>query len=76
MFRGMRCEFLSPYSPDYNPLELAFSTIKAEFRHRLPALERSTTTGNECEVILAIHDSVFSVTSQDAHGWFRGCGYG
>ena len=71
----MRCEFLSPYSPDYNPLELAFSAIKAEFRDRLPALERNTTADNEHEVILAIHDSVFSVTSQDAHGWFCRCGY-
>jgi len=76
MLRGMRCEFLSAYSPDYNPLEFAFSKIKAEFRHRLPSLERDTTTSNECEVILAIHDSVFSVTSQDAYGWFCRCGYG
>ena len=71
----MRCEFLSPYSPDYNPLKLAFSAIKAEFHHRLPALERNTTTGNEHEVILAIHDSVFSVTPQDVDGWFHKCGY-
>ena len=72
----MRCEFLSPYSPDYNPLKLAFSKIKAEFRHRLPALERDVMASNECEVILAIHDSVFTVTPQDTHGWFRRCGYG
>ena len=72
----MQCEFLSPYSPDYNPLELAFSAIKAEFHHCLPALKRNTTISNECEVILAIHNSVFLVTPQDAHGWFRGCGYG
>lgn len=71
----MRCEFLSPYSPDYNPLELAFSAIKAEFRHCSPALERTTTTDDEHEVILAIHNSVYSVTSHDAHGWFRRCGY-
>ena len=25
--RGMRYEFLLPYSPDYNPIELAFSAI-------------------------------------------------
>ena len=72
----MRCKLLPPYSPDYNPLELAFSAIKAEFRHRLPALERGTTTGNELEVVLAIHDSVFSITFQDTYGWFRKCGYG
>ena len=28
LFRGMRCEFLPPYSPDYNPIELAFSAMK------------------------------------------------
>ena len=72
----MRCEFLPPYSPDYNPLELAFSAIKAEFCHRLPALEQGATIDNELEVILAIHDSVFSITVQDVYGWFRKCGYG
>ena len=76
MFRGMRCEFLPPYSPDYNPLELAFSAIKAEFRHCLPELEKATTADNELEVILAIHDSVFSITFWDVCGWFRKCGYG
>jgi len=72
----MRCEFLPPYSPDYNPIELAFSAIKADFCHRLPALERDSKISNELEVLLAIHDSVFSVTSQDAYAWFRKCGYG
>ncbi|KAF9653506.1 hypothetical protein BDM02DRAFT_3087305 [Thelephora ganbajun] len=72
----MRCEFLPPYSPDYNPIELAFSAIKADFRHRLPALERDTSTSNEIEVLIAIQESVFSITSQDACGWFHKCGYG
>ena len=30
--RGMRVLFLPPYSPDYNPIELAFSSIKAYVR--------------------------------------------
>ncbi|KAJ8475072.1 hypothetical protein ONZ45_g15735 [Pleurotus djamor] len=30
--RGMRVMFLPPYSPDYNPIELAFSAIKAYVR--------------------------------------------
>jgi hypothetical protein len=75
MFRGMRCEFLPPYSPDYNPIELAFSAIKADFRHHLPALERGTMTDIQREVLVSIHDSVFSITSEDACGWFRRCGY-
>jgi len=29
---GCRILFLPPYSPDYNPIELAFSTLKAWFK--------------------------------------------
>ena len=70
----MRCEFLPPYSPDYNPIELAFSAIKADFRHCIPALERNAAT-DQLDILIAIHDSVFSITSEDAHGWFCRCGY-
>jgi len=28
----MQYEFLPPYSPDYNPIELAFSAIKAHIQ--------------------------------------------
>lgn len=73
--RGMRCEFLPPYSPDYSPIELAFSAIKADFQHRLPELECTMMPGVETEVLVTIQESVFSVTSQDAFGWFRRCGY-
>jgi transposase len=30
--QGCRIEYLSPYSPDYNPIEQAFSAIKAHLR--------------------------------------------
>ena len=71
----MQCEFLPPYSLDYNPTEFAFSAIKNEFRHCLPVLERETT-GDELEILLAIHNPAFSITPLDVHGWFRKCGYG
>lgn len=32
--RGCRFLFLPPYSPDYNPIELAFATLKAALRRR------------------------------------------
>lgn len=31
---GCRIEYLSPYSPDYNPIELAFSAIKSHLRRQ------------------------------------------
>ena len=30
---GCRIEYLPPYSPDYNPIEQAFSVIKAHLHH-------------------------------------------
>jgi transposase len=36
---GCRVLFLPPYSPDYNPIELAFSTIKAWFKKNRDFME-------------------------------------
>ena len=72
----MQCKFLPLYSPDYNPVELAFSAIKADFRHHLLALEQGATADNEIQVLIVIHESVFLITSWDACGWFRKCSYG
>ncbi|OCB88511.1 hypothetical protein A7U60_g4326 [Sanghuangporus baumii] len=35
--RGVRLEFLPPYSPDYNPIELAFSIIKSRLKQQGPS---------------------------------------
>ena len=40
---GARLLFLPPYSPDFNPIEMAFSKLKALLRKPQP--ERSTTSG-------------------------------
>ncbi len=36
---GCRVLFLPPYSPDYNPIELAFSTIKVWFKRNRDFME-------------------------------------
>ena len=36
---GCRVVFLPPYSPDYNPIETAFSTIKSWIRHNRDFIE-------------------------------------
>ena len=63
------CEllYLPPYSPDFNPIEEAFSKIKgllrkAEARTREALLE-------------AIGRGISMVTTEDARGFFDHCGY-
>lgn len=59
--------FLPPYSPDFNPIELAFSKMKAHLRkaaaRALPGLWD------------AIRDAIDAVTPNDARSFFTACGY-
>ena len=45
---GARLRFLPPYSPDFNPIELAFAKLKA-FLHAV----RPRTFGQVCELMAA-----------------------
>jgi transposase len=70
---GMRLLYLSPYSPDFNPIEEAFSCIKAWIRlHRDQVLVEME--GDDAYEIL--WEAVFtSVTVDKVQGWFGDCGY-
>ncbi len=59
--------YLPAYSPDYNPIELLFSKIKAFVRKLRP----STLD----KLIKAFKDAVLTVTSDDAKNTFEHCGY-
>ena len=43
---GLECRvvFLPPYSPDFNPIETAFSTIKSWIRHNRDFMEDRKST--------------------------------
>ncbi|KAF8593944.1 hypothetical protein BDV93DRAFT_410638, partial [Ceratobasidium sp. AG-I] len=74
----MRCVFLPPYSPDYNPIEQSFSAIKSHIRREGVAGREAILAdgGNEdLQIRLYLLAAVFSVTAQDAVGWFSSCGY-
>ena len=66
--------FLPPYSPELNPIEEAFSAIKAYIRrHRnevLAAIEESDAAFYDI-----LWDIVFSITPQMIAGWYRHSGY-
>jgi len=72
--RGCRLLYLPPYSPDYNPIELAFSKIKSHVR-RDGGVARADLGLDDTDVFTYLYGAAFSVSSEDAVGWFHHCGY-
>ncbi|KIO16633.1 hypothetical protein M407DRAFT_51504, partial [Tulasnella calospora MUT 4182] len=73
----VRLVYLPPYSPDFNPIELAFSSIKAHLREKSTEVQL-VLSGKKSDVVpalLLLHEAVYSVTSEKAYSWFRHCGY-
>jgi transposase len=65
--RGADVVFLPSYSPDLNPIEEAFSKIKALVR-KVGARVREA-------LVEAIGRALATVTPDDAAGWFAHAGY-
>jgi transposase len=65
---GAQLCYLPPYSPDYNPIELAWSKIKSQMRtagaRTRPKLQRCLQTALQ------------QITPKEAQAWFRHDGYG
>jgi len=61
---GCKLIFLPPYSPDYNPIEQAFSSIKSFLRRHWQ------------DISLGVMDRACqSITSYKAAGYFKASGY-
>ena len=65
--RGCSLLFVPPYSPDFSPIEEAFSKVKA--------LLKKTAARSREALIEAIGRALGEVTARDAAGWFAHCGY-
>lgn len=65
--KGVNVTFLPPYSPDFNPIELAWSKMKAHLRK-----VKARTSDN---LLTAVDDALSLVTKSDAEGWITHCGY-
>ena len=65
--RGCQLLWLPPYSPDYSPIEPAFSKLKTALR-RTGARTREALDD-------AITAALATITGTDAIGWFAHCGY-
>ena len=64
---GCRLVFLPPYSPDFSPIELAWSKVKA-------ALRRAGARAQDA-LDAAADQALATITPQDAAAFFRHCGY-
>jgi transposase len=65
--RGCELSYLPPYSPDFNPIEHAFSKVKGLMR-RAEARTREA-------LIDAMGRALEAVSARDARGFFAHCGY-
>ena len=65
--RGCQLIYLPSYSPDYNPIEEAFSKIKR--------LVRKAEARTREALVEAIGSALSAVSSKDARSFFEHCGY-
>jgi transposase len=59
--------YLSPYSPEFSPIEFFLSKVKS--------ILRKLKARNYLELIDAIADAMLQVTKKDIHNWFARCCY-
>ena len=64
---GIAYRYLPAYSPDRNPIEQAWSKLKARLRARAARSREALEN--------AIPDALETITPSDAQGWFRHAGY-
>lgn len=64
---GAQLIYLPPYSPDLNPIEKCWSKIKTYLR--------AAKARTRAELEKALVEALLLVSSKDAEGWFRSCGY-
>jgi transposase len=69
LIEGQGCElmYLPPYSPDFNPIEEAFSKIKG--------LMRKAEARSREALVEAMGSAISALGAQDARGFFEHCGY-
>jgi transposase len=65
----MKYLFLPPYSPDFNPIELTFSAIKAFIRRNGAFYQNIMTRGSTEEICAWLAEAVWAVTPADAKAW-------
>jgi transposase len=72
----MRLEYLPPYSPDFDPIEEGFSSMKAWLRHNREYVEGELTGQADASPYTLLWRAVFeSMTPEKIVGWYTHSGY-
>jgi transposase len=66
--RGAQLRYLPPYSPDLNPIEMAYSKFKALLKKAAARTVEALWT--------AIADAIRQISHPDCRGYFNAAGYG
>ena len=64
---GCSLLYLSPYSPDFSPIELAWGWIKQQVRRLCPRAEEARQS--------AVANAIAALPKEFTEAWFRKCGY-
>ena len=64
---GVNVKLLPAYSPDFNPMEKAWSKVKEAVRRARPRTADA--------LIAAVGTALRTITAQDIQSWFEHCGY-
>lgn len=67
--RGMKLEYLPAYSPDFNPIELAFSLLKNRLRRYPPP------SGSDFEVRQYLYLQTLTISAADCRAFYHQSGY-
>ena len=71
----MRLYYLPPYSPDYNPIEEAFSFIKSILCRNGAEFRATVDSKNMNVVQYLLHNMLQMITPEKAQGWMGHSGY-
>jgi DDE superfamily endonuclease len=71
----MRCEYLPPYSPDLNPIELAFSCMKYNLRRDGDYFRMAMTDMEDRDIYMCLLRALYQIDVGHFYSWYSYCGY-
>lgn len=71
---SMRLLYLPSYSPNLNPIELSFSSIKSWLCTNRDCVNQEMEVAGG-SVYNVLWQAVYSVTADNARGWYKHCSY-